>query len=122
MSCPEYYKLANGTDFIDYQARRLTQFTGDLDAIETHCILSAAEHLFRKGRKPGTDRHDEDSQAWWLAQARNRYMERKRKEWSGVKAFPESKAQSRFDLIVGNIFGNTIAEKEKYLELMQGVK
>lgn len=107
-----YYETADGRQFIDFQAERLVNFMADLDVIEAHCLLSAAEHLFRKGRKPGTDRHDEQAQEWWLAQARQRYMERKRLEWTGVKAFPATKTESRFDLIVGNIFGNTIEQRE----------
>lgn len=120
MNCPVYYQMADGGEFIDYQANRLVNYVGDLDHVEVHCLLSAAEHLFRKGRKPGTDKHDEKAQEWWLAQARTRYMERKKREWTGVKPFPAAKTESKFDLVVRNIFGNVIEEKERYFSTMRG--
>lgn len=115
-----YYEIADGRQFIDFQAERLTTFMAELDTIEAHCLLSAAEHIFRQGRKPGTDQHDERAQEWWLGQARQRYMARKRLEWSGVKPFPVAKTESRFDLIVGNVFGNTIEQRELTLSRKRG--
>lgn len=122
MSCPEYYKLADGSEFIDFQADRLIFLMEDeFDPLEIHCILSAAEHLFRKGRKDGIDQHDEKAQIWWTSQARKRYMDRRRREFTGER-FPVNKAEKRFDVTVQKVFGNVIAAKEQYLSLMRSIR
>lgn len=115
---PEYYAMADGRTLIEYQPELIEIMREELDAFEIHCMLSASEHLFRQGRKPGTDRHDEDAQKWWLGKARDHYMKRKRAECTRER-FPENKIEHRFDIVVQRVFGNVIAERDAYIDMIR---
>ena len=67
MGCPDYYLLA------DWDGRELWEFFRDeclplmhrLEDGEKHALLSACEHLYRRGLK-GDEREDLEKYRWWL--------------------------------------------------------
>lgn len=67
MACPDYYKLA------DWDGRELWEMLRDeciplmhgLEDGEKHALLSACEHLYRRGQK-GAEKDDLDKYRWWL--------------------------------------------------------
>jgi len=118
VSCPDYYVLVDGREFVDYCHETLLGYLSDFDPMEIHCIFSAAEHVFRLGRKPGTDLHDEQAQAWWLTQARKRFMKRKEEESEEIR-FPVSRTERRFDVAIMNVFGNVVEQREKVIALQR---
>lgn len=72
MSCPDYYLLANGEEFVDYQERVLSMVAWNTcyDAMVTHCLLSMAEHRFREGFKQCSDPdHDRTAAKFWANKA-----------------------------------------------------
>ena len=54
MSCPDYYLLASGREFIDFANNELAAWLKPRVNHEVyHCIISAMEHRFRRGNKEG---------------------------------------------------------------------
>jgi hypothetical protein len=70
MSCPDYYLLANGREFIDFANNELSAWLKPRVSHEAyHCIISAMEHRFRRGNKEGEAETDLAAEAFWLCQA-----------------------------------------------------
>jgi len=70
MSCPDYYLLANGREFIDFANNELSAWLKPRVKHETyHCIISAMEHRFRCGNKEGEAETDKAAEAFWLSKA-----------------------------------------------------
>lgn len=67
MTCPDYYRLADGREFCEFQREMLIPLcvVAGFDLWTTHCILSACEHLFRMGAKPDEEESDKDAMEWW---------------------------------------------------------
>lgn len=63
---PDYYRLADGRQFYEYSRDVIVPMCKDLGPWDVHCILSAAEHLFRMGAKEGEGATDFDSYRWWV--------------------------------------------------------
>ena len=62
---PDYYRLADGRQFYEYSRDELVPMCKGLDPWDVHCIISAAEHLFRMGAKEGEMETDIQSYRWW---------------------------------------------------------
>ncbi len=72
-SCPGYYRTSPIYQFVDYQKTVLVPLLAWLEYDEhvIHCMLSASEHYFRKGRKTEDETHDVTACDWWLSEANN---------------------------------------------------
>jgi hypothetical protein len=72
-SCPCYYRTSPIYQFVDYQKTVLVPLLAWLEYDEhvIHCMLSASEHYFRKGRKTADETHDVTACDWWLSEADN---------------------------------------------------
>lgn len=70
-SGPEWYALADGRQFYEWQRETLLPIckTFSLSVWGTHCVLSASEHFFRAGAKAGETITDFQSIAFWIAWA-----------------------------------------------------
>jgi hypothetical protein len=68
---PYYYRLADGRQFFEYSRDELVPMCKGLGPWDIHCIISAAEHLFRMGAKEGEAETDLDAQDWWINRASN---------------------------------------------------
>ncbi len=75
-SCPGYYRTSPIYQFVDYQKTVLVPLLVWLQYDEhvIHCVLSASEHYFRKGRKTADETHDITACDWWLSEADNRWL------------------------------------------------
>jgi hypothetical protein len=109
--CPSYYRLADGREFFDYCGSDILPMLQEMESMEVHCVVSALEHAFRLGRKPGTDQHDEKAQAWWMGKARSLFMERKRRECTET-SFHAAKLERKFDALMVNVFGNVLGQRD----------
>lgn len=70
MSCPDYYLLASGREFIDFANNELSAWLKPRVSHEVyHCIISAMEHRFRCGNKEGEAETDNAAEAFWLSKA-----------------------------------------------------
>jgi len=69
MSGPDYYRLADGRQFYEYSRDQIVPMcvTNRLSPWETHCIVSACEHLFRMGAKEGEEETDWQGYLWWMS-------------------------------------------------------
>ena len=75
MSCPDYYLLASGREFIDFANHELSAWLKPRVSHEVyHCIISAMEHRFRCGNKEGEAETDKAAEKFWLAQATRDHM------------------------------------------------
>ena len=75
MSCPDYYLLASGREFIDFANNELSAWLKPRVSHEVyHCIVSAMEHRFRCGNKEGEEETDKAAEGFWLAQAIQKHM------------------------------------------------
>jgi hypothetical protein len=74
-SCPGYYLTSPIYQFVDYQKTVLVPLLVWLqyDELVIHCMLSASEHYFRKGRKTADESHDITACDWWLSEADNQW-------------------------------------------------
>lgn len=68
---PDYYRLADGSQFYQYSREKIVPMcvTNRLSPWETHCIVSACEHLFRMGAKEGEQETDWQGYLWWRGHA-----------------------------------------------------
>jgi hypothetical protein len=74
MGCPEYYKLADGREFVNLADDELCCYLFHrVDRPVYHAIISAMEHRYRRGFKPGQTSHDRTAEQWWLDHARELY-------------------------------------------------
>ena len=67
---PDWYALADGRQLFELERDELfpaCQRAG-MGAWDIHCLISAMEHRFRRGAKPGEDEDDKVAEEWWLAQ------------------------------------------------------
>jgi hypothetical protein len=70
MSCPDYYLLASGREFIDFANNELSAWLRPRVTHEVyHCIISAMEHRFRCGNKADEAETDKAAEGFWLSQA-----------------------------------------------------
>lgn len=70
MSCPDYYLLASGREFIDFANNELSAWLKPRVSHEVyHCIISAMEHRFRCGNKVGEAETDKAAEEFWLSKA-----------------------------------------------------
>lgn len=70
MSCPEYYKLHDGREFADLLKQELSAIlTPKVDVYTAHCIMSAMEHRYRRGKKEGETETDQQAEEWWIKTA-----------------------------------------------------
>jgi len=70
MSCPDYYLLASGRQFIDFANNELSAWLKPRVSHEVyHCIISAMEHRFRCGNKEGESETDKAAEWFWITQA-----------------------------------------------------
>lgn len=75
MSCPDYYLLASGREFIDFANNELSAWLKPRVSHEVyHCIISAMEHRFRCGNKEGEAETDKAAEEFWLQQAVGMHM------------------------------------------------
>lgn len=75
MSCPDYYLLASGREFIDFANNELSAWLKPRVSHEVyHCIISAMEHRFRRGNKEGEAETDQAAEEFWLSQAVRTHM------------------------------------------------
>lgn len=75
MSCPDYYLLASGREFIDFANNELSAWLKPRVSHEVyHCIVSAMEHRFRCGNKEGEEETDKAAEEFWLSQACRKHM------------------------------------------------
>lgn len=117
-SVPDYYMLADGRQLIEWFDEEFVGLLGiyDPDPITLHCLLSASEHLFRIGRKPGTDQHDENASVWWNEKARKfhvRHLGKTRPELT------ETGKNTSFDRMLKIMFGNVAAQRDLAIRLQQ---
>lgn len=65
--CPQYYRLADGSEFYEYSRDKIVPMcrTNGLSVWDTHCVISACEHLFRMGAKEGEESTDWAAYKWW---------------------------------------------------------
>ncbi len=65
---PDYYRLADGRQFYEYSRDVLVPMCirGKMTAWDIHCLVSAMEHRFRMGAKPGESDTDREASAWWV--------------------------------------------------------
>ena len=74
-SCPNYYQLADGREFVNFADEELsTYLLHRVDRPTYHSIISAMEHRYRRGFKPGQSTHDKNAEDWWLDHARELYL------------------------------------------------
>ena len=75
--CPEYYRLADGREFVEYSLD-LTRilWAGGIVGVPYHCAISALEHLFRLGRKEGEAETDWASFVFWWSRVPNTHAKR----------------------------------------------
>jgi hypothetical protein len=68
---PEYYALADGRQLWELERETLAPLLSGLgiSVYDVHCVLSAVEHEFRRGAKPGEEVTDAQSRDWWISQA-----------------------------------------------------
>ena len=75
MSCPDYYLLASGREFVDFANNELSAWLKPRVSHEVyHCIVSAMEHRFRRGNKEGEAETDKAAEAFWLKQAMEMHL------------------------------------------------
>lgn len=75
MSCPDYYMLASGREFIDFSCHELGEWLSPRVSHDVwHCIVSAMEHRYRCGSKEGEYETDKAAEEFWLDQARLRHQ------------------------------------------------
>jgi hypothetical protein len=67
MGCPDYYRLADwdGRELWEFLRDECLPMVGRLEDGEKHALLSACEHLFRRGLK-GKEDDDLTKYRWWL--------------------------------------------------------
>jgi len=111
---PQYYLLADGTSFYRWVRKELSPYLSDLDKDEYHCMISAAEHLFRQGRKGGMEIHDEQAQRFWFSASRDFFVERR------AKADPEKSKQrheNEFNALQRLVVSRVVEERERVNQL-----
>lgn len=70
MSCPDYYLLTSGRDFLDFANTELATWLKPRVSHEVyHCLISAMEHRFRCGNKEGETETDRIAEQFWLTAA-----------------------------------------------------
>lgn len=70
MSCPEYYKLADGRELADFLKNEISGLCwGHIGHYSSHCLMSAMEHRYRRGKKEGEFETDIAAEQWWTQQA-----------------------------------------------------
>jgi hypothetical protein len=67
---PEWYSLADQRQFYELQKSEIVPLLElhNVPLWSSHAILSAAEHFFRTGAKPGESESDEQAANWWINQ------------------------------------------------------
>lgn len=65
---PDYYALADGRQLFEMERDELAKECErrGLGIWESHCLLSAIEHRFRNGAKPGESETDDQAEKFWL--------------------------------------------------------
>lgn len=68
---PHYYRMSDGRQLYEFEFGTLTPLLEGLGLShrDSHCLLSAAEHEFRRGAKEGEEETDAISRDWWIAHA-----------------------------------------------------
>ena len=66
---PDYYALADGRQFYEYQREVIVPLTSGLSVWDAHCVLIASEHFFRAGAKEGETVTDFQAISFWVAMA-----------------------------------------------------
>jgi hypothetical protein len=67
--CPDYYLLADGTEFVDFFHERCMRHLMTLHPSVSHAVQSAMEHRFRMGYKTDDTSHDILAMRFWTAKA-----------------------------------------------------
>lgn len=67
--CPDYYLLADGTEFVDFFHERCMRHLMTLHPSVSHAVQSAMEHRFRMGYKTADTQHDIIAMRFWTAKA-----------------------------------------------------
>ena len=81
---PDYYRLADGRQFFEYSRDELVPMCKGLDPWDVHCIISAAEHYFRRGAKKGESETDWDAFCWWLDLTSSESWESRLRIWDSL--------------------------------------
>jgi len=87
---PDYYALADGRQLFELERDELVQELArrGMGIWDSHCLLSAMEHRFRRGAKEGETETDVQSEAFWIAQM----------SWPGIEIEAnKAKIQGRID-------------------------
>lgn len=71
---PDYYAMADGRQLFELEKQ---EFCDELERVgmstwDSHCLLSAAEHRFRRGAKEGEELTDGMAENFWLGQMSTR--------------------------------------------------
>lgn len=105
MSAPHYYRLASGREFCDFCDHELWAWLESrVSAPVYHCIISAMEHRFRRGKKEGQEEHDRKAETWWTERA----------EWLHIL---DCEGQTSWETILGVV--RTMVDAER-MELEKG--
>lgn len=93
---PDYYALADGRQFYEFQRETLVKLAAGLSTWDAHCVLSASEHFFRAGAKKGETVTDFQAIAFWVGHA-TEDPDRACEVWEQVLNYvsPERKAVGR---------------------------
>jgi hypothetical protein len=67
--CPDYYLLADGTEFVDFFHEKCIRHLVTLHPSVSHAVQSAMEHRFRMGYKTDDTGHDILAMRFWTAKA-----------------------------------------------------
>jgi len=89
VSCPDYYLLASGREFIDFANNELSAWLKPRVSHEVyHCIISAMEHRFRCGNKEGETETDHAAEEFWLSQAVRKHMANRESKYFMSETIP----------------------------------
>jgi len=79
--CPDYYLLADGTEFVDFFHERCIGYLFAFHPSAMHAIQSAMEHRFRMGWKTENPEHDIIAMTFWTTKAFE-YIRRTTHDWN----------------------------------------
>ena len=86
---PDYYALADGRKLVELCRDEIAPLCtrSGMSAWDIHCLISAMEHKFRMGAKPGEEDTDQEAFGWWIAQM----------SWSGISMPTAAEVIGRVD-------------------------
>lgn len=79
--CPDYYMLADGRELADLLSHDIMEVIQEhVSHYTAHCICSALEHRYRRGKKEGEFDSDGEAESWWILNALRSHFRDKKPE------------------------------------------